>query len=79
MPTNALVVPDARMPGFPIVNEGAYDEIEGRVSELRGLESLWDVQMVTFTRYRPQDYLSDFYQREEYVQELGVTEGCIRC
>lgn len=39
LPTNTLVVPNARIPGFPIVNEGAYPEIEARVSQLRELVS----------------------------------------
>jgi tetratricopeptide (TPR) repeat protein len=78
VPTPTLVVPEARIPGFPIISEGAYDEVETRVSGLRELESLRDVQMVTFTRYRLEDYLTEWYQREEYVAELETTEKLYR-
>jgi len=78
VPTPTLVVPEARIPGFPIVSEGAYDEVETRVSGLRELERLRDVQMVTFTRYRLEDYLTDLYQREKYLAELETTERLYR-
>jgi len=73
-PTHTLVIPDARIPGFPIVSEGAYDEVEGRVREIRGLESLRDVQMVTFTRYRLEEYLGEWYQHEERLAEMETAE-----
>ena len=78
VPTATLVVPDAYIPGFPIISEGAYDEVETRVSGLRELESLREVQMVTFTRYRLEDYLTEWYQREEYLAELETTEKLYR-
>lgn len=78
VPTNTLVVPDARIPGFPIVSAGAYDEVEVRVANLRELDSLRDVQRVTFTRYRLEQYLADSYQREEYVAEMRATEKLYR-
>ncbi len=78
VPTNTLVVPDARIPGFPIVSAGAYDEVEVRVANLRELDSLRDVQRVTFTRYRLEEYLADSYQREEYVAEMRATEKLYR-
>ncbi len=74
VPTSTLVVPGARIPGFPIISDGAYPEIETRVCDLRGLESLRQVQRQTFTRYRLEDYLSEVYRQEEYVQELEVSE-----
>jgi tetratricopeptide (TPR) repeat protein len=78
VPTPTLVVPDAYIPGFPIISEGAYDEVETRVSDLRELEGLREVQMVTFTRYRLEDYLNEWYQREEYLAELETTEKLYR-
>jgi hypothetical protein len=78
VPTPTLVVPEAQIPGFPIVSEGAYDEVKTRVSELRELEGLREVPMVTFTRYRLEDYLTEYYQREEYVEELETTEKLYR-
>jgi hypothetical protein len=78
LPTNTLVVPDARIPGFPIVNEGAYPEIEARVSELRELESLHAVQRQAFTRFRLEDYLYDVYRQEEYARDLAVSERIYR-
>jgi hypothetical protein len=74
MPTNTLVVPDARIPGLPIIREAAYPEIEARVCELRGLVSLREAKRQTFTRYRLEDYLSEVYHREEYVRDLEVSE-----
>ncbi|HUW97089.1 MAG TPA: hypothetical protein VMW58_15005, partial [Anaerolineae bacterium] len=82
-PTNTLVVPDARIPGFPIVSEGAYDEVEARVRALRGLESARKVETVTFTRYRLEEYLNDWYRAEEHragmetLQELYRVLGLI--
>ena len=78
VPTPTLVVPDAYIPGFTIISEGAYDEVETRVSDLRELEGLREVQMVTFTRYRLEDYLTQWYQREEYLAELETTEKLYR-
>ncbi|TKJ31163.1 MAG: hypothetical protein CEE40_02580 [Chloroflexi bacterium B3_Chlor] len=74
VPTYTLVVPDARIPGFPIINEGAYDEIEARVRDLRGLVPLRDTQRLTFTRYRLEEYLSDVYQQGDYLQQLEVSQ-----
>lgn len=73
VPTNTLVVPDARIPGFPIINEGAYEEIEARVRDLRDIESLREIQRLTFTRYSLEEYLSALYE-EEYVREMEVSE-----
>jgi hypothetical protein len=78
VPTATLVVPDARIPGFPIVSEGAYDEVELRVADLRELDSLREVERVTFTRYRLEEYLTEAYQREEYVAEMKATEKLYR-
>jgi hypothetical protein len=78
VPTATLVVPDARIPGFPIVSEGAYDEVEVRVNDLRGLDSLREVERVTFTRYRLEAYLTEVYQEEEYVNELKAWEKLYR-
>ncbi len=73
VPTNTLVVPDARIPGFPIINEGAYDEIEARVGELRGLQPLRETRRQTLTRYRLEEYLTDLYRREEYLEQTEIT------
>jgi tetratricopeptide (TPR) repeat protein len=78
VPTNTLVVPDARIPGFPIVSEGAYDEVELRVRDLRELESLRQVETVTFTRYRLEDYLTEVYHREEFLAEMEAAERLYR-
>jgi len=74
VPTKSLVVPDDRIPGFPIINEGAYEEIEARVRDLRDLESLREIQRLTFTRYSLEEYLSALYEEEEYVREMEVSE-----
>lgn len=74
IPTNTLVVPDDRIPGFPIINEGAYEEIKARVRDLRDLESLREIQRLTFTRYSLEEYLSALYAEEEYVREMEVSE-----
>ena len=73
-PTYTLVVPDAHIPGFPIINEGAYDEIEARVGDVRGLEPLRETQRLTFTRYRLEEYLADVYQQGDYLQQLAVSQ-----
>ncbi len=73
VPTNTLVVPGARIPGFPIIHEGAYEEIEARVGELRGLQPLRETRRQTLTRYRLEEYLTDFYRREEYREEIEIT------
>ncbi|NIN63746.1 MAG: hypothetical protein GTO63_03325 [Anaerolineae bacterium] len=78
VPTNTLVVPDARIPGFPIINEGAYDEIETRVSELRALQPLRETQRQTFTRYRLEEYLMDVYRRDAYLEEMEIAERMYR-
>ena len=78
VPTNTLVVPDARIPGFPIINEGAYDEIETRVSELRALQPLRETQRQTFTRYRLEEYLMDVYRRGAYLEEMEIAERMYR-
>ncbi len=78
LPTNTLVVPGARIPGFPIINEGAYDEIEARVGELRGLQPLRETRRQTLTRYRLEEYLTDFYRRDEYVEQTEITERMYR-
>jgi len=78
VPTATLVVPDARIPGFPIVSEGAYDEVEVRVVDLRELDSLREVERVTFTRYRLEEYLTELYQQEEYVGEMKAVERLYR-
>jgi tetratricopeptide (TPR) repeat protein len=77
-PTNTLVVPDARIPGFPIVSEGAYDEVEARVRGLRGLDSTRKVERVTFTRYRLEEYLNDWYRAEEHRAEMETLEELYR-
>jgi hypothetical protein len=77
-PTNTLVVPDARIPGFPIINEGAYEEIETRVSELRALQPLRETQRQTFTRYRLEEYLMDVYRRPAYLEEMENAERMYR-
>jgi len=74
VPTNTLVVPEARIPGFPIVSEGAYDEVGARVQGLRGLDSLSHVQLVTWTRYRLEGYLQDWYARPGHLEEMESTE-----
>jgi hypothetical protein len=74
VPTKTLVVPDARIPGFPIINEGAYEEIRARVRDLRDLESLREIQRLIFTRYSIEEYLSALYAEEEYVREMEVSE-----
>jgi hypothetical protein len=73
-PTSTLVLPDARIPGFPIVNEGAYDEVEARVRDLRGLDNTREVERVTFTRYRLEEYLNDWYRTEEHRAEMESLE-----
>lgn len=78
VPTNTLVVPDARIPGFPIINEGAYDEIETRVSQLRALQPLRETQSQTFTRYRLEEYLMDVYRRGAYLEEMEIAERMYR-
>jgi hypothetical protein len=78
VPTNTLVVPDARIPGFPIISEGAYDEVELRVRDLRELESLRQVETVTFTRYRLEEYLTEAYQSEEFLAEMEAAEKLYR-
>ncbi len=77
-PTSTLVLPDARIPGFPIVNEGAYDEVEARVRDLRGLESTHTVERVAFTRYRLEEYLNDWYGTEEHRAEMETVEELYR-
>jgi len=77
-PTNTLVVPDARIPGFPVVSEGAYDEVEARVRALRGLDSVREVERVTFTRYRLEGYLNDWYRAEEHRAEMETLEELYR-
>jgi tetratricopeptide (TPR) repeat protein len=78
VPTSTLVVPEAQIPGFPIISEGAYDDVETRVSGLRELEGLREVPIVTFTRYRLEDYLTEWFQREGYLAELDTTEKLYR-
>jgi tetratricopeptide (TPR) repeat protein len=78
VPTRTLVVPDARIPGFPIIREGAYEEVGGRVNQLRELDSLREVETVTFTRYRLEEYLTESYEREEYVAEMEAAEKLYR-
>jgi hypothetical protein len=74
IPTNTLVVPEARIPGLPIVSDGAYDEIEMRMSELRDLDIRREVPIVTCTRYRLEDYLFDTYLQEDNWRQLEVSE-----
>ncbi len=74
VPTNTLVVPDSRIPGFPIINEGAYEEIEARVRDLRDLESLREIQRLTFARYSLEEYLSALYEEDEYVREMEISK-----
>jgi hypothetical protein len=78
LPTHTLVVPNARIPGLPIVNEGAYPEIEARVSHLRELLALEEVERQTLTRYRLEDYLYQVYQQEEHAGHLEVSEKAYR-
>jgi hypothetical protein len=78
VPTPTLVVPGAQIPGFPIISEGAYDQVKIRVSDLRELEPLRDVQMVTFTRYRLEEYLTEWFQQDEYLAELDTEEKLYR-
>ncbi len=77
-PTSTLVLPDARIPGFPIVSEGAYDEVEERVRTLRGLDNTRQVPRVTFTRYRLEEYLNDWYGTEQHRAEMEAVEELYR-
>jgi tetratricopeptide (TPR) repeat protein len=70
MPTYTLVVPEAAIPGFPIIGAGDYDEVSGRVQGLRGLQSITQVQFAPWTRYRLEEYLVDWYGRPEHLEGM---------
>jgi tetratricopeptide (TPR) repeat protein len=70
MPTYTLVVPEAAIPGFPIIGAGDYDEVSNRVQGLRGLQSMTQVQFAPWTRYRLEEYLVDWYGRPEHLEGM---------